>query len=512
MPADDLRWALSTYKTSPSLRLLMLACEYYDGKHRYRYATDRMRNQFGALFNEFADNLCPAVVDSLAERLKIIGWRTSAAQVDIEPVEIPDALKLPGIAPRMKVTVNDPMAVAADELWIDNEMEARAAEVHENAIKMGNAYILVWPGPDMEAQFWPQTDLEFSVEYDANRLGIISRACKLWYLPGEERWRLNVYLLSGIEKYITRGKNPNGVPTDDNKWQRFADPDTGSFVPNPYGIVPAFHFSNGGLYRGGATELKDSIPIQDALNKSITDMLIAMEFASYKQRYIIGMEPEIDETTGEPTDANVRGYGVDRMMAIPGGKDEVSVGQFEATDLSQFRMVSNDFRAEMSRVSGTPLHYFFITTGDFPSGEAIKSAEARFVRKIERRQEYWTPIWGKAVRFGLSIENTLDEELQVFPMWEDASPRSDSEKADTAVKKKAIGVSRSVLLKEMGYDDDEIDRMLAESDAYDATKASLEAEGRGPDIPPAGAGGGTGTAVNAATGARQQGRVPGVPR
>lgn len=510
--ADDvnLQWALSTYQGTAYRKNLALALRYYDGDHRMKLATEKFRSTFGDIFREFADNLCPAVVDSLAERLSITGWRSNQATVTVTDVPGTD---LPGIPARKKVTVDDPLGDSAQTLWDENEMASRASEVHTEAIKTGNAYVLVWPNEQLVPEFYPQTDAEFSVEYDENRFGVLKRACKIWYLAGEKKWRLNVYLPDRIDKYISAQEMPNGISDSLNAWVPFQDPKTGPSLTNPYGVVPAFHFANKRVYKPGVSELKDVIPIQDALNKSIVDMLVAMEFASFRQRYVIGMEVETDEVTGEPTDANVRQMGVDRMMAIPGAKDEIEVGEFQSTDLSQFRQVSNDFRAECARVSGTPLHYFFITSGDFPSGEAIKSAEARFVAKILKGQENWGPQWGKAMAFAQSISDVVPDGYLINPIWKDAQPRSESENADVAVKKKAIGVSRSQLLKEAGYDDDTIERMLEETDAYEATKASLAAQGHGPDVQPDntnGSGGGTATAVTRAAQARREGRVPGV--
>jgi Phage portal protein, SPP1 Gp6-like len=243
-----------------------------------------------------------------------------------------------------------------------------------------------------------------------------------------------------------------------------------------------------------------------------------MEFASFKQRYVIGMEVETDEETGEPVDQNVKQYGVDRLLTFGGTKDEVAVGQFDSTDLEQFLKVQDKFRAECARISGTPLHYFLISTGDFPSGEAIKSAEGRFVGKIEDRQEDWGPIWSDAMLFGMRMEQSIDEEMELEILWKDASPRSDSELADTAVKKKTLGVSRYQTLKELGYDDEEIQTMLEEADALAQAQAVLTAIGKGPDVgAPAGeagangtgAGGGTPTAVAAAREAASQGRRSG---
>jgi len=71
-------------------------------------------------------------------------------------------------------------------------------------------------------------------------------------------------------------------------------------TPNPYGRVPVFHFPNRRVYDYGISDLADVIPIQDALNKALMDMLVAMEFGAFKQRWVTGIEYETDPVTGKP--------------------------------------------------------------------------------------------------------------------------------------------------------------------------------------------------------------------
>lgn len=333
---------------------------------------------------------------------------------------------------------------------------------------MGDSYVIVWPDEDLKASIFPQLANECSVQYDSNVPGKIVRASKLWWDELEDRYRLNVYTLDAIEKYASREK-ARSIPASPNGWHSY-----GPDVPNPYGIVPVFHFPNRRMHCEGISELRDIVPIQDALNKSVMDMLIAMEFASFKQRYVIGMETPVDEETGQPDQAFAKNYGVDRLLAIP--EIEAKVGQFDATDLSQFLKVQEKFWASVARVSGTPLHYFYIVTGDFPSGEAMKAAEARFVKKISDQQVAKGSIWEQVLLFAMRIEETIPDDLEMDIMWKDPAPRTESELADTAVKKKAVGVSRSQILKEFGYTDEEIERMLEESDAQAKAQSDLMAE------------------------------------
>ena len=64
--------------------------------------------------------------------------------------------------------------------------------------------------------------------------------------------------------------------------------------------MPVFHFANNAdVGCHGLSELAAAIPIQDGLNKSILDMLVAMEFSAFRQRWVAGIEVDNDPDTGE---------------------------------------------------------------------------------------------------------------------------------------------------------------------------------------------------------------------
>ena len=73
-------------------------------------------------------------------------------------------------------------------------------------------------------------------------------------------------------------------------------------IPNPLGVVPVVQFTNRpALLTEGRSDLVDVIPLQDAVNKLRSDMLVAAEYAAYRQRFVVGLELEVDEETGQVT-------------------------------------------------------------------------------------------------------------------------------------------------------------------------------------------------------------------
>jgi hypothetical protein len=121
----------------------------------------------------------------------------------------------------------------------------------------------------------------------------------------------------------------------------------------------------------------------------------------------------------------------------------------------------------------------FITRGDFPSGEAMKAAEARFTKKLGDRQIAFGTNWTDVMTFALRIEG-VDAPRPVEPLWVSASPRSELENVQVMLMKQKLGVSKRQLLKELGYDDALIERMLVEgSDSADSATTHVVMNGNG---------------------------------
>lgn len=462
-PGSDISWALTQFRDTQRDGRYRLARAYYFGDHPMGFAQNRFRTVFGALFQTVADNLCPAVVDSITDRLNVTGFQSEETEL------------------------NSPISSKAWELWGQNLMGQRAQEIHREALMTGDGYAIVWPDPVTQRPcVWPQLAHEMAVAYDPDRPGVVIRAAKLWLSDEDRKLRLTLYYPDRIVRYQTSASVSSYRP-DSLMQERAFEPIPSIFqagvgdgnlpvsgtIPNPYGVVPVFHFPNKRYSSFGIGELNDVLPLQDALNKSVADMIVAMEFSSFMQRWVTGLEVgEIDEATGKPKHPPFEA-GVDKIFASP--SEGTKFGQFAATDLGQFLEVQENLRAEIARVSGTPLHYLFITKGDFPSGEAMKSAEARFTKKIVDRQQNFGTVWGELMKFCLRVDGsvTVPPDYKLEAQWEQATPYSEREQAESLLMKKALGVPMWQLFKEMGYDEPLIQKMLDNPDIAAAPGGAL---------------------------------------
>lgn len=421
---------------------------YYKGKHKLAFASANFRSAFGDTFREFADNLMPPVVDAVKDNLLVTGFNVEAGAA--------------GIADR------------AWAVWQRNRMNQRAGEVHKEALLKGDAYVVVWADAAGRATMHPNKAHLCTVNYDEEQAGVVSSAVKMWK-GADKRFRLNVYFPDRIEKYITRASYPNGMPDAARAFIEYEIAGEAYPMPNPYGVVPVFHFANNAaLGESGRSELSDVMPLQDALNKAVTDKMVAMEFTAYTQRYAIGLDVETDPATGKPIQAF---SGMERWLTV--ASENVKFGQFEGANLEQFLKVQNDFRMEIARVSGTPLHYFFLQTGSLPSGEALKTLEKRFLKKTIDRQTSFGEAWEAAMGFALRIEGESEKEkgensdLRLFTQWSDPSPASQREVLENLLMKSQIGVDDFQLLVEAGYGLKDIDAMMKRKAAR-AAEASDE--------------------------------------
>jgi hypothetical protein len=398
---------------------------YYAGDHRLVYATDKFKNVFGHLFYAIADNLSQLVVDSISDRLQVNGFNVEEGGKDSDD--------------------------DAWEVWQMNRMDERAGLVHREALRAGDAYALVWPNKDGEPVIWPQMAHQCTVRYDDEEPDRLLWAAKVWMT--EKRVRLNLYYPERIEKYITKG-SVSDIPGKAQAFERLPDEPR---VENPWGEVPVIHFANNAwLSSFGESELCNVIPLQDALNKSLCDMLVAMEFNAFAQRWATGIELEIDPVTGKEKEPFRPG--ADRLWTT--ANDEARFGEFSQSRLEEFLKVQESLRAEIARVTGLPQHYVVNISGNYPSGESLRTAEARFVAKVKARQQSFGNAWENVLRLALSMKRGRIDRLAT--QWQDAAPMSATEHLNQLILKQGIGVSEMQLQAEAGYGEEDIKRMQTE--------------------------------------------------
>lgn len=417
-----IEWALKAYRELKADYEMFE--DYYAGDQPLGFSTQRWVDTFGSVFDDFADNWCGVVADSEAQRLEIIGW-------DCDDNE----------AKKM-----------AEEIWEDGEVDIEEDDLHLQTLVKGDGYLIVWPDPELDTDERPlmhfNDALYTNVYYDPANQRRIIRASKYWTDEETGEFRLNLYFPDRVEQYLV----PQNAEMVDLYGFRIPDPENlqdewknlGS-LNNPYSKVPVFHFKNRPIGTHGQSELKTVAPIQQMLNKMMMDVSLGSEFAGFPQRWATG--------GGQPKDGWKGGPERVWQTTDPNAK----FGQFDAMDFDGPRGILELLVGHVAKTTQTPMH-FLRTSGDMPSGEALKVAESGLVSKVKRVQKRWRHEWGKAMSFAIFLKLGRYPKSVLHPIWKSPETRHDLEQAQTAQLKSILGVPlRQVWSEHFGYSDEKID-------------------------------------------------------
>ncbi len=419
--------------------------EYYEGEHRLAFATSKFRKTFGALFSEFADNWCGLVVDAPEERLNVEGFRFGTEEERLQG------------------------DVAAWEIWQRNQLDAFSQQGHLEALIWANAAVMVWQEDDL-AKITVEHPSQVIVAHESGSVTKRSAALKAWTDEFSGDLFVNLYLPDVIWKWKREASTTKLDGGGD-----FTEREDSQLV-NPLGVVPIVPLVNKPrLLRPGQSEIRAVVPMQDAVNKLIADMMIASEFQSFRQRWATGIEiPTAFDDEGKPLpqdqqEAAMWKHAIDRLWYSE--DPETTYGEFDVTDLKSFVTGIEMLVQHIASQSKTPPHYFFIG-GQFPSGESIKSAESGLVAKVIRKERYFGEAWEEVMRLAFAVEDD-DRKNDVLSetIWGDAETRTESQHVDAVIKKRSVGIPLKQLWEDLGYSVVQIARfelMLAEEAAQTA--------------------------------------------
>lgn len=418
---------------------------YYDGVQEMEFATDKFSNTFGDLFKTFAYNRCGTVVDSIADRLQLLGFTPTGIDENESPKEF-KALK-----------------DEADLIFRQNRMDRLQGEQIQETLKCGDAYVIVWPDKLPDGTIYPAIYVNMAdtvaIRYDDETRKPLY-AVKIWRRE-DKFWRFTLYFPDAIYKFVSTAATdempkkiaalaPYEAVTSDGAAEPWP-------LPNIYNRIPVFHFPNNtakGQY--GRSVLKSILPLQDALNKACMDMMVAMEYGAYPQRWATGLQlGRPNPLTGKVDSPFKEGPG--ETWTAPNG---ASFGNFEVANLEQFTKVQESFDTKIANVARIPGHWFNMF-GTPPSGESLKTAEAPFVALISDAQIFMGNDWEDVFEFGFV---TIGRDgLSLDANWKSAELRSDTDKLQEGLLKKQLGWSTDQIMREYGLPQSVIDRMADEN-------------------------------------------------
>lgn len=414
------------------------AC-YYSGDVPEVFANDALAYKLARTGKRYRFNFAKTPVNAVADRLEIA------------------AVSVPGDEPATALLQRD--------VWDANQLTLEAPDATRKACMYGDGYLTVWGGDqDATVDVWFNSPATMRVIYDPENPRRKAYAVKRWK-QNDGRLRATLYYADRIERYITRVGTPGSDLAD---WDEYTDAAGDVWpIPNPHGEVPVFHLRTASPY--GVPVHKDAYGPQDALNKLMVTMMATTDYAGFPLRYAL-TEPDakidgdaaVDPVWDDDTEAGETDRG---KINLPVGPGQVwlasglkGVGQLEPADPKHFLDPAAFVIRAMAQTTTTPLHYFD-PSGDVPSGESLRTADAPLVKRTRDLQMRFGAAYSEALAFALKVLGRPG--LKVDVRWAPATSSDDQDAWTTARLKVDAGVPVRQVLLEAGYTAEQVDEWIA---------------------------------------------------
>ncbi len=409
---------------------------YYDGDQPLLYTAKRLEEIFKGVDAVFVENWCSVVIDAVKDRINLR-------------------------------TVQTPNPEAWSEIWEGSELALESDDVHEAALVAGESFLITWPDEDGTAQAYYNDPRLCHVWYQAENPRLKRFAAK-WWVTDEGTMQMTLYYPDRLEYYETKKKAENVTAAT-------AFEPMGDSAANPYNEIPVWHFRTGSR-RMAMSDLKNVIPIQNGINKLLTDMMVAAEYGAFKQRYVISNADALGKLKNAPNE----------VWSIPAGDgigQQTMVGQFDVTPLKNYLDAIDNMAGSLSTITRTPKHYFF-SIGSNLSGESLIAMEAPLNKKAQDRIDRFAPEWQKAAAFLLRIAGVNANTEEVMPVFDKPSMIQPRTEAETIKMQVDAGMALVTALRKNGWSDEDIAQMQRDKQAERSAEQTnlaqvlLEAERR----------------------------------
>jgi hypothetical protein len=432
---DDLRGAAAR-KLDDQRHRAEFYQDYYDNEQGVVALLDtEERRTFKAFLDECQANWAELVVNAVAERLNVTGFRFGGSEAEAD---------------------------AAWAIWQASGMDADSGMAHTDALVTGTGFALVQPD-------------------DANPTGVSislespEEACVL-YEPGNRRRRR-----AGFKRFHDELNDPHRVtevlilPDVIATWQ----PGTGEpeVAANPAGTVGLIELvPQPRTRRLPRSELHSATPIVDRIQTTLFNRCVAVDYGANRQIWASGVKMARQVTRDEDGTEHVKpvnpfNTGSNRLLIAE--HPESRFGSFPESTLAGYIGAVEQDVQQLAAITQTPPHYLLGSMVNL-SADAIKAAETGLVSKIRLRSRYLGEGWEEVMRIALGlVGNPAATDVAAEVIWADFETRSEGQRVDALVKMATLGVPRRVLWERWGTSPQEIERweQLAQSEQPEGVPA-----------------------------------------
>lgn len=350
-------------------------------------------------------------VESLEERLDLEAFRWADGSDSSELREIADA----------------------------NELFDESSLAHLDSLVYGREYLAVGSGDcggeDCPPLISVESPLDMTLMWDARlRMGTAAlRECQAdsFVESGPEERMLVLYLPDQTVMCL---------PSSSGGWE-VVDRDMHNL-----GVVPVVRMANRQRTadRIGRSEITPEVmSITDAACRRLMGMEVAAEFFGAPQRYILGASESAFQDADGTAKSAWETY-IGRVLALERDEDGnvPTVGQFAAHDPTAMTRIIDLYARIMSSQFGLPPHMLGYTTDNPASADAIRSTEAKLVKRSERRIRRYGAAWQQAMRLALWVRDgePPDKARRIETVWRNPATPTVAAQADATVKLVQAGI------------------------------------------------------------------------
>jgi Phage portal protein, SPP1 Gp6-like len=446
--AAQLAFAHWLYEEERERQAQIVRVRAYHAGDQDTYLTARLKeflNVGGQDDDDFNFNLVRGVVEAATERVIVSGFKC----------------------------LDDASAQWAANLWRLQRLDNKQDDVHDWAVRDGESFMLI--GWDEQAQLPQYLPHE---RYTDPEVGGTGEGCKATYanddpnqpmLFGSKRWieylgngearqRLTVYYPERIEKFYMTGGSWLPLPPaveGDSAWPLPWVDGQGL----PLGI-PLIHFSNPEI----RPEATDALPLQNAVNKTLIDILAAADSSAFRIFKAFGWYPTTD---GQPPAADESNW----LMLAPGQivgsmNTDGSFDAIEGSDPAALVNVLQQLIYYIAIVTRTPMSRYQFT-GLVAAEGTLKQQNESLLAKVARKLSRFGDAWEDALALGRRLQNVygggdLDETQRFETIWTNPEKRDRLQELQALqIEKDSLSVPLQMLWQKAGYKPDEIEQMLA---------------------------------------------------
>ncbi|MGP3940516.1 phage portal protein [Streptomyces sp. 6N106] len=384
---------------------------YIRGEHDGPYTPPSASTEYKLLAQRAVSNWMPLLVKTPAQAMAVSGYRRAG---------VPDG----ETSPEWKA-------------WQANRMDSRQTAVHRGGLGSGLAYVTV----QRDALGQPKARGVSARQLFAWYADPASDALPVWALEMPRRPDANnakdvakgwLYTATSVAEVLVSGGKDATITV--------VSTTAHGITLNGVPVCPVVRFAPDIDLEGRVTGVVEPmIPIQDRVNQTVFDLLVAQTFGSFKVRTVAGMAPEFqrDPETGEILyDENGRAKPIpiradaSRFLVAPDA--DTKFAQLDETPLGGFLDAIEAGVKHLAAVSQTPPHYLLGSLVNL-SAEALAAAEAALTRAVTEYQHAMGESWELVLAlFGSILGQPYDPEAQVT--WADFESRSLAQTVDALGK------------------------------------------------------------------------------